>query len=203
MFHNSHTTGRFFRRGLGLALVLVTLSVNGALAAGGGKPEPTTGTPVTVVFDDLVGDAIGSDGLGAYDATIEDGVITLATGKKRKLSFDFSTCVGGSCEGPFGSSTSGEVSDVAVTLDVSNGTAVFKFTAGRKYLLTVGGLLITTIDDNGDGTIEGYFIETSGEAGHTLWRQIQRVGRGVEPGSTRYESIGFFSMPWGIEVTVD
>ena len=205
MFQSSHTAGRALRRGLGLAAISATLwlSANGALAARGGKPEPTTGTPATAVFDDFADDAIRSDGLGPYDVTIEDGVVTLSTGKKRKLTLDFSTCLHGSCEGPFGSSTSGSVSNASVTLNVPNGTAAFEFNAGGKHVLVVTGLLITTIDDNQDGTAEGYLIETSGAASHGLFREIKRGGRGVEPGRTRYEGIGAFSMPWGIEVVID
>ena len=204
MFQKTHTTGRALRRGLGLALVFATLSLSadGVLAARGGKPQPT-GTPATLTFDDLLGDAIRSDGLGSYDATIENGVITLSTGKKRKLFYDFSTCLGIDlrfCDGPFGSTTG--TAATSMWVDLATGTAGFKFNgSGGEQLLSVGGLSIGQFDDNDDGTIDRYVIETTGVAGHGLYRLIKRGGR--YRGFPRYEFRGTFSMPWGFEVVVD
>ena len=180
----------------------MALWTNSAFAARGGKPQPT-GTPnATLTFDDLLGDAIGSDGLGPYDATIENGTITLTTGKKRKLSFDFSTCLGGACEDSTGSSTTD--SSATMTVNLLKGSAGFQFKGGGgDQLLHVPELEISTFDDDGDGTTDRYVIETSGEAEHRLGREIQRGGRAVEPGSTRFEWIADFSMPWGVQVVVD
>ena len=204
MFQNTNTTGRAVGRGLGLALIFaaLSLSADGVLAARGGKPQPT-GTPATVTFDDLLGDAIKSDGLGPYDATIENGVITLTTGKKRKLSFDFSTCLGGACEDSTGSSTTDSSATMTVHL-LKGGAAGFEFKGGGGHQsLVVFGLEISTFDDDGDGSTDRYVIETSGEGEHRLFREFQRGGRAVEPGTTRFEWIADFSMPWGIEVVVD
>jgi len=173
----------------------VTLSVNGALA---GKPEPTTGTPATAVFDDLAGDAIRSDGNGSYDATIEDDIITIATGKKRNLSFDFSTCLFGDCTGPFVSST-----NATLTVRLLADTAFIEYTGGGGEHALLAAVEISAFDDDDDGTTDRYVIETSGESRHSLFRRTKAGGRGVEPGHERMLWIADFSVPWGVEVTVD
>lgn len=103
------------RRGLVLAAIAALLATAGhAAAAKGGKV-----TPATIVFDDLVGDAIQSDGLGAYDGSINrDGSLVVATGR-RSLVFDF-----GWYDGPFA------VDDVVITvssLDAETATVTFEY----------------------------------------------------------------------------
>ena len=114
MFHQTRTTGRAFW--LAVVVALLAVSTSGVLAARGGKPKP--GIPATLTFDDFAGHAIRSDGLGPYAATIQNQIITFSTGKKRSLFFDFSTCFPGvPCESPFGSSTSGTVSNVTLSFN--------------------------------------------------------------------------------------
>ena len=187
-----------------LKLIVAALVVLSAGVLAKGKPAADAGTPATATFDDLSGDAIQSDGLGAYDATIDGGVITLSTGRKRAVFFDFSDCLpdSDSCDGPFGSSSSDEVSST-LTIDLDMGTARFEFSgAGGEYLLHAE-VAITGFDDDEDGVIDRYGIETEGGAGHGLFRLDKKGGRGSEPGSSRYLLVGSFSMPWGIEVVVD
>ena len=205
MFHRSHTTKRALRRGLGLVAVFATLwlSANGVLAARGGKPQ--TGTPATLTFDDLQGDAIQSDGLGAYAATIENQVLTVAIGKKRSLFLDFSTCLSGLCGSPFGTSTSGTTPNPTMTVwlqdtpDDGTSTAVIEFKAAGKYMMAMNGL-ISRFDDDGDGTIDHYVIEGISGALFRIISEKQEVPRGTPP---RLEFVGNFSMPWGAEVLVD
>ena len=207
MFQRSHTAAYALRRGLGLVAIFATLSLsaNGVLAARGGKPEPTTGTLATAVFDDLADDAIGSDGLGSYDATIENGTLTLSTGKKRGLFLDFSDCLHtlGSCDSPFGSSDSATKSQVTMTLDLIDGTALIEFNgAGGEYLLA-STVDVLAFDDDGNGSTDRYVVDTTGTAGHALFLYSKRGGRGLQPNTPRYWWQADFSMPWGIEVTTD
>ena len=88
-------------------------------------------------------------------------------------------------------------------MDLVTGNAWFKFTGeGGKQLLNTS-VQVQAFDDDVDGTSDRYIITTTDPAGHALWVLTKRGGRGTEPGVTRAIYQGSFSMPWGIEVTVD
>ena len=73
------------RRMLSLAAFAALLFVTTAFAAKGGSQ-----TTANMLFDDLAGDAIQSDGLGAYPGAIRgrDGSLLISTGE-RSLLIDF------------------------------------------------------------------------------------------------------------------
>ncbi|MHC4954842.1 MAG: hypothetical protein ACYTGZ_13230 [Planctomycetota bacterium] len=208
MFRQTNTTGRALRRGLGLIAIFATLSLslsaNGVLAARGGKTP--SGTPAKLTFDDSVGDTIRSDGLGSYAATIENQILTVSTGKKRSLFFEFSNCLPGACESPFGSETSGTVANTTMkvwlqdTPEDGSATAVFEFKGvGGNYQLSLDGL-IGQFDDDQDGIIDRYVIEGSSGC---VFRRISTgpsVPRGTPP---KFEFVGCFSMPFGATVIVE
>jgi hypothetical protein len=188
-------------RSVPVIAILALLSA-GVLAKG--KPQPEPGTNSTLTFDDLSSDAIQSDGLGAYEASLDSGVITLSTGKKRALWFDFSDCLTHpNCDSPFGASTTGSPPNVTVTVDLLLGSAIIEFSGGGDYLVSVTGLTIREFDDDSDGATDRYAIESGGVAQHALFLYSKRGGRGMQPGTGRYWWQGDFSMPWGIEVVVD
>jgi len=194
MFHSNP----FPLRALGVLALATLLAVTAASAARGGQKQ--TGTPAIAAFDDLEGDAIQSDGLGPYDATIQDGVITVKASRNRAIWFDFSDPLWADSETPFGSATSGSVANATLSVYPDYGTATFDLDG--KYSLSCA-VDVTEIDDDNDGIVDRYLVEPTSIDGHSLWKTVApRGGRGVEPGSERWEFLGQFSMPWGIEVIV-
>lgn len=194
MTYRSHSP----RRVLAGIAALLLLSAGGVLAARGGGPN--TVPNAILVFDDLEGDAIGSDGLGPYEATLENGILAVDTGRKRSFYFDFSNFVAGDPNSPLGAANSGSAT---LRLDLVQGTAIFSFNGpGGDYLLYTGGLQVQGVDDDGDGTADRYLVATSGDARHDLYR-LKKGGRGVEPGSVHYQWQASYRMPWGIEALLD
>ena len=155
---------------LGLVAVAMVLATSHAFAAKGGKPEPTTGTPATLAFADRSGDGIQSDGGGAYSGTIDGQVVVTETGKRRSIFLDFSTCVGGICDGPFGGSLTGDVA-ATLTIRLADRTAFIEFIGGGEYGLTASELVVLSLDDDADGTIDRYVVETPEVDAHALWLQ--------------------------------
>jgi len=178
-------------------VALLLLSASAVLAARGGGS--TTAPNATLVFDDLSGDAIGSDGKGAYDATIENGILTVETGRKRAFYLDFSNLLYGEGAHPLGNSDAGTVSQATLSIVPGTGTATIAFqgTGGEHLLATT--VDVTAIDDDGDGTVDRYVVATTDEAVHALFVLKKRSGRGTEPGSSHYVWLGSYSMPWGAE----
>ena len=187
------------QRLLWLAIAAAILFPSAGVLARG---KPAAGTPATLTFDDLAGDAIRSDGLGPYTASLENGVIRLATGKKRSIHFDFSTCLPGysNCKSPFGLSSSDTISSVTAEIGVRNGGALFAFTiSGEKFELNVWPLAVREIDDDDDGVTDRYVVESTDQTQAVLDSEASHGPRGTVQG----DYYGVFSMPWGIEVTVD
>ena len=185
------------KRNLGIRLLWLGVVITVfSLAARGGKPESATNA--TVEFDDLVIDAIQSDGLGPYGASVSGGsfaVVTVTTGKKRGISFDFSDCAIG-CDGAL--DLSGTIRDVTLTVG-SNGYALFEFTTAHgRFELTGAGTTLTGFDDDADGDIDRYVIENDGTTAAWL---VKLLSRGLR-GAPRQESHGSYFMPWGAEVIV-
>jgi hypothetical protein len=186
-------------------VAILSLVSSGARARG----KPPSGTPATLTFEDLVDDAIQSDGYGSYSGSIESGVLTLSTGKKRSIYFDFSNCYPGysGCRSPFESSTDGLVSNVTVTVWLDDftgsgyGTAGFEFNlSGEKFELAVVGLEVLEFDEDGDGSIDRYGVASTDATQATLSSVVERGFRGKYTGEYYFE---VFEMPWGAEVTVD
>ena len=188
---------------LGLIAIAMVLATSHVFAAKGGKPEPTTGTPVTLAFADRSGDGIQSDGGGAYSGTIDGQVVVIETGKKRSIFLDFSTCLTGICDGPFGSSLNGDVAGARLTIRLADRTAVLEFQGTGDHTLATTELAVLSFDDDSDGTIDRYIVEPAGGDLHALFLHTRRGGRGTEPGTDRNSFLGSFSMPWRVEVTVD
>jgi len=187
-----------------LVRLVLLLALTAGIAVAARKSTEPTGTPATLTFDDLDGDAIRSDGQGPYDATIDGDILSLATGTGRGLYFDFSNRLAGSGGTPFGSADSGTASNVTMTVNLAQAYATFAFNgAGGQHLLDVTGLEIDAFDDNGDTVPDRYVISTTGDAQHDAFVLVKKGGRGREPGSAWYEWQGSFSMPWGIEVVVN
>ena len=104
--------GRVFLVAACAALTMV--ATHTALAGKAGKGS----SAVTVRFDDLLGDAIRSDGLGPYGGSVlsKDGSLKMSTGK-RTMFFDFSKPVLAGSIQPFGADAdSGHISSVSLVV---------------------------------------------------------------------------------------
>jgi len=197
MQHRDPTT----RRALVALAALLLLSASAVLAARGGGT--TTAPNALLVFDDLDGDAIGSDGLGAYDATLENGLLTVEAGRKRGFYMDFSGYLEGDPTSPLGSADARVVSGATLRIDLETGAAWWIFSGTSGDLLLSTTVDVTPIDDNGDGTIDRYSVTTTGDAVHDLYRLIKNTRRGAPPGSYTLEWRSSYSMPWGAEADPD
>lgn len=190
------------------AVALLALTAHTAPGKGGGK---NTTPPATLTFDDVAGDAITSDGLGPYDASVavEYRSVTLSIKKGRSLFLDFSDCnhaANLSCEGVFGSdSTSGEVSS-AITLTLyglegaPNTTdqvgAYLEFqNSGGKWELASLITVYRLADDDGDGVADNFVLEDTGEAPTWLGKFFSQ--RSPFSNNGGYIEHGSFFMPWG------
>ena len=171
-------------------------------AAKGGKPEPTTGTPATLAYADRSGDGIQSDGGGAYSGTIDGQVVVIETGKRRSIFLDFSTCLTGIFDGPFGNSLTGDAAGARLTIRLADRTAILEFQGTGEYALFTTDLAVLSFDDDSDGTIDRYVVETTGGDVHGLCLRTKKGGRGFEPGTVRFVCQGAFSMPWRVEIAI-
>ena len=131
------------RRMLSLAAFAALLFVTTAFAAKGGSQ-----TTANMLFDDLAGDAIQSDGLGAYPGAIRgrDGSLVISTGE-RSLLIDFGR--------------DGVLEIVGMTIDVSSldGTSA---TANFEVSYPDGALAITmsvSVSRSGDT----YYLESTSD----------------------------------------
>jgi len=190
---------RILPRSLVLVVLAAAVTAGSAVAARGGKPP--AGTPASAEFRDLEGDGIQSDGLGPYDAVVDNDIIIVSTGKSRALWLDFSSVVSGIGESPFGQSDSGTINNATLDVYLQYGVAVFHFNAnGGKYMLSVD-VEVSTYDD---GTTRRYAIEPVASANHALVKAAPRGGRGQDPSSPHdWNYVGSFAMPWGLDVIVD
>ncbi len=183
---------------LAVVAIVLSLSTSGALAARGGKNR---GVAATLTFEDAVDHAIQSDLRGSYSAVIEHGLLTLSPGGKRSIFFDFSTCTPDSpvCESPFGSSTSGSVSNVTMTVFLANHWALFQFKGGLEL---TAGVTVKTFDDDGDGNIDRYVLDSPGTSASTLVKWWLNGSPRTGPRRDA-EFFGHFVMPWSAEVVID
>ena len=177
----------------------LTLAVAGAAlfltaqSATGGKPSSSLSDELEL--RDLVTDSIRSDDAGPYDADVEGGLITFSTGKKRKLVFDFSNCVG-DCSNH--DDPSGTAAKASMSLSTT-GSCTFEFTsAGGRWLLESDGVSVEAIDTDSDGVIDLYAIEDDGSFSSTLSKVLSK---GLA-GAPRHEYHGTRSMTWAATVRV-
>jgi len=155
---------------------------------------------LAMTFDDLSGDAIQSDGLGAYDARDgKNGTRVLRTGS-RSLYFDFSSPLTWWAYTPFGYGVEvGEIDDVTMTvnlLDASSGIVEFEF-AGQDP--DVGGTTDFRLTMSVSVSVSGgtWYLEAASDAELTyLYQSSGPRGHGhFYPPS--WERAGIFAMPWG------
>lgn len=167
-------------------------------AANAAKPAS-----LLLVFDDLAGDAIQSDGLGGYAAhATRDGGWTVSTGQ-RSIYFDFSTQVSGNPNGTFGYDvTAGYIDGVTITvtpIDETSASATFDFRLSDPY----------TADHTDFSLVVEVSVTTSGSTAqltassdadlYYLWQSSGIRGKGrFEPPS--WEWAGAYDMPWGAQV---
>ena len=160
-----------------------------AFAAKGGKQ-----TPLTILFDDFVDDAIQSDGLGPYDGFIKnrDGSAVFSTGD-RSLSIDF-----GWGAGPV------EIADVTITvssLDGTTATADFEFVWPDPFTTDANTDWLVTMSVSVSRSGDTYSLEFASDA-EVWWlnrhRASHRLGHRFGP---VWELEGIVEMPWGAEVS--
>ncbi|MHC4954841.1 MAG: hypothetical protein ACYTGZ_13225 [Planctomycetota bacterium] len=210
--------GRVFQ--LALFAALLCVATHTALAGKAGKGS----SAVTVRFDDLLGDAIRSDGLGPYGGSVlsKDGSLKMSTGT-RTMFFDFSKpLLAGSIQ-PFGAGTdSGHISKVSLVVDWGldgPGDAVnleFQFVApapdgsGPTDWRISSDIGVTRKDTTGDGVADTYILAWS-SPDHaqyaSTWWQDEPVRdpssgprRGPRPKDDGWRPVGRFDMAWGAVV---
>lgn len=174
---------KHFARTLALAAVLAPLlaAPPSALA---GRGEKTT--PVTVVFDDVLGDAIQSDGLGPYGGSLRsrDGRLTVDTGA-RSLYVDI-----GYISGPrriFG------MTMTVSGLEGATATAVFTYDTGEEGLELT---MTVSVARSGDA----YVLAPTSDAEVWVATYERRIGRNPNVGKLVWTFLGYREMPWGAEV---
>ena len=117
-----------------LAAALLAAPADVLAARGGnGNGNKETPTPATLTFGDATGDAVRSDGLGNYAATIDStgNTLELSTGT-RALYFDFSNVVLANSFDPFaGAATAGWISDVSISISSLNSILIGEPTPTR------------------------------------------------------------------------
>ncbi len=172
------------RRMLSLAAFAALLFVTTAFAAKGGSQ-----TTANMLFDDLAGDAIQSDGLGPYTGDIKgrDGSLVISTGE-RSLLIDFGWGAGLQ-----------EIVGMTLTVSRLDGTSA---TANFEVSNPDWGLAITmsvSVSRSGDT----YYLESTSDA--EIWSAIrERVtgrGRSTTNGRLVWRLVGIAEMPWGAEVS--
>jgi hypothetical protein len=170
--------------------------------------KPGSGSNAVLSFGDASGDAIASDGLGSYPATVDGALITLEVSRKRGIDLDFSVCAPGSssCDGPF---TQGAVTGTvfgakltaAATETPYTDWVMLEFNAdGGMWRLELFGVDTTPLDTNGDGQIDGYSIEDAGTGRPASLFKILSPGRQRKP---RAEWRGDFVMPFTASVRLN
>jgi hypothetical protein len=178
---------------------LLFATTHAAFAARGGNNPPAT-----LTLDDLEGDAIQSDGLGAYEGRqTRDGTRIISTGS-RTIYFDFSKGTTWWSTAPFDTGAdAGEIDRVTMTvilLDATTGTVEFEFNGpdpdgkgNTDYSLTMS--VSVTPSSN------GYFLEASSNAElRYLYQSSGPRGNGhFFPPS--WELSGIFEMAWGCEIS--
>ena len=185
---------------LSLAVVatLLVATTHTAAAAKGGK------NTVAMTFDDLEGDAIQSDGLGAYEGRqARDGTRIFSTGR-RTIYFDFSSALTWWSVVPLGNGNeAGEIENVTMTvilLQETTGTVEFEFSGpnpdgpgSTDYSLTMS----VSVTPSGNG----FLLEASSDAELMyLYQSSGPRGNGhFFPPS--WERAGIFEMPWGGDVS--
>ncbi|MHC4953052.1 MAG: hypothetical protein ACYTGZ_04120 [Planctomycetota bacterium] len=176
---------------------LLCLAATVALLALTAHTAPKNCTPKsTFTFDDLAGDAIQSDLLGSYEATLEGEYLALSTGKKRSFHLDFSDCASGPCDGPFRDTLADSVS-VTVGLYLWNRAGWIEFNAnGKKWELWFRDLHVTPTYD-ASGQVDGYVIEDPGEEPAQLYEVAAGAYRRLIPLPI---DRGRYYMPWGATV---
>ena len=171
------------RRMLSLAAFAALLFVATAFAAKGGKQATAT-----MLFDDLAGDAIQSDGLGPYTGAIRgrDGSLVISTGE-RSLLIDLGWASGVA-----------EFADMTITVSNLDGTSA---TANFEYSHPDGGLAITmsvSVSRLGDT----YYLQSTSDV--EIWSAYRERVSGRSPrngGRLVWLLVDVREMPWGAEVS--
>jgi len=166
-----------------------------AVQAANGRSQ----TQLAMTFDDLSGDAIQSDGLGAYGARESKGTRVVRTGS-RSLYFDFSSSLTWWSFGPFGYGVeTGEIDSVTMTvtlIDNSSGIVEFEFSGLDPDVGDTTDFRLTmsvAVSISGDA----WYLEASSEAELTyLYQNGGLRGNGHIYGPY-WERAGIFEMPWG------
>jgi hypothetical protein len=195
---------------MAVLIAMLALTAHTAPKKGGGN---SNATPATIEFDDLLGDAIQSDGAGPYDVSLtEDGSVTIISfSKKQEIWLDFSDCDPApdlTCDGPFRSGTkSGFVgaAEIAITeLQGAPGDTErvgfrigFRTSEGKWSVGMVAD--VTRFDDDGDGVSDRFVIEHDGTTSVSLYRFFSR--RGIGPGYNWIEQ-GRYFLPWGATLSI-
>ena len=170
------------RRMLSLAALAALLFAATAFAGRGGNQ-----TPATMLFDNLLGDKIQSDGLGPYSGFIKnsDGSLVISTGE-RSLWIDLG--------GPDGLQP---ITGMTITVSSLDGTsATVDFESGTRD----GGLAINmsvSVSRSGDT----YYLESTSDA--EIWgsyRERQTGRTSQKTGVLVWVLLGVVEMPWGAEV---
>jgi len=207
-------------RSLRTVAAALILAASFAGAAGG---RPTA----TLEFDDATGDAIRSDGLGAYVGTYSGryGQFSLATGED-SIYFDFSDAYALDVVTPFGAAgDAGWLSGIQLTINYLDGdpdttsrtTALFEFTAPAPdgtgptdWQLTIT-LDVDRRDTTGDGVVDTIYLRVPDPQPYVYYADLGWRTEPVdewEPGPRRgpvyrddgWRLAGRFNMPWGATI---
>ena len=209
------------RRLHSLRILPVALVLAASLVGAAGRPT------ATMEFDDASGDAIRSDGLGAYVGTYSgrNGSFSLATGED-SIFFDFSNAYALDVVTPFGDAgDSGWLSGVQLTVGYLEGdpgttsrtTALFEFVAPAPdgtgptdwQLLVV--LDLDRRDTNNDGSTDTILLRTPDPEPYVYyadlaWRTepvqepVSAPRRGPPYKDDGWRLAGRFDMPWGAAI---
>lgn len=190
--------------GLAVSLAILTVAQGARMAAGGSQKNKTTDYPVKVIFLDRVGDAIASDGKGAYTDGV-DGVTALiqpsvnnqfllkfASGGRirRGVNYAYTSPTATSCDGNVSDNPTGTVAGDQGYVDVLNVAtmAVGSQIAKQGGFHTAAGTFrfadATKIDPVNPYHCGDLLVVTRTSA--TTWT----VTTDVTPGQTYFNSVG-------------
>jgi len=193
--HSKHASRLFL---VATLAALVSVLAHTALAANGNSTRPT------LAFDDIGGDAILSDGNGAYVGKQTRNADLIVSTGTRSIYFDFSSALTWWSFAPFeGGEVAGFIDAVTmsvVLLDDGTGTVEFAF---RGPDLDHGGetdySLVMSVSATPSGG--GYLLEATSDAELSYLYQnggIRGNGHFYPP---YWTSAGVFEMPWSAFVS--
>jgi hypothetical protein len=198
-------------------VMLLALSAYAAPGKGGGGGRG--GAPsAAFTLEDSAGDAVLSDGLGAYEGKVTndyDGqAVEISFPKGRSWFLDFSDCdesTGQGCDGAFGAGTpTGEVtSAVTLTLwglqgapnteDRVGAYLEFQNAEGRWELSALVSVQRLG-DDDGDGLADHFVLQNRDNTRSGLGRFVSQ--RSPFSNNGGYVSAGVYYMPWGAQLSI-